>query len=125
MFGTTLEGIPEAPPQNVNCIPLTSQSIKISWLEPPLQFHGGAIQGYKILYTPINYDDDISVTNEVKRTSNLETYLHALHKATNYSVRILAYTASGDGVSSQKSYCKTLEGTAKTHYCLKNKFIEL
>lgn len=104
-----MEGVPEAPPQNVNCIPLTSQSIKISWLEPPLQFHGGAIQGYKILYTPISYDNDISITNEVKRTSNLETYLHALHKAMNYSVRILAYTASGDGVPSQKIYCKTLD----------------
>lgn len=107
IFGTTLEGVPEAPPQNVNCISLTSQSIKIAWNEPPLQFHGGVIQGYKILYTPLGYDDDMVVTNEVKRTSNLETYLHALHKAMNYSVRILAYTSSGDGESSQPIYCKT------------------
>lgn len=109
VVGTTLEGVPEAPPQHVSCVPLTSQSIKISWLEPPIQFHGGAIQGYKILYTPLSLDTEISVTNEVKRTSNLETYLHALHKAMNYSVRILAYTASGDGVPSQKIYCKTLD----------------
>lgn len=107
IIGITMEGVPEAPPQNVNCIALTSQSIKISWFEPPLQFHGGVIQGYKILYMPLGYDDDISITNEVKRTSNLETYLHALHKAMNYSVRILAYTSSGDGVSSPTIYCKT------------------
>ncbi|XP_031617665.1 Down syndrome cell adhesion molecule-like protein Dscam2 isoform X3 [Contarinia nasturtii] len=107
VFSTTLEGVPQAPPQNVNCTSLTSQSIKIWWLEPPLQFHGGVIQGYKILYTPVSYDDNIAVTNEVKRTSNLETYLHALHKATNYSVRILAYTSSGDGEISQSIYCKT------------------
>ncbi|XP_055315179.1 cell adhesion molecule Dscam2 isoform X2 [Sitodiplosis mosellana] len=107
VYGTTLEGVPEAPPQNVNCIALTSQSIKISWLEPPLHQHGGVIQGYKILYTPLSYDDDILVTNEVKRTSNLETYLHALHKAMNYSVRILAYTSSGDGEPSNSIYCKT------------------
>lgn len=45
--------VPEAAPQNVNCTALSSQSLKISWLEPPLQFHGGIIQGYKILYRPI------------------------------------------------------------------------
>lgn len=45
VFGTTLEGVPEAPPQNVNCLALGPQSIKISWQEPPLQFHGGVIQG--------------------------------------------------------------------------------
>lgn len=44
---------------------------------------------------------------EIKRTSNLETYLHTLHKATNYSIRVLAYTSSGDGVSSSPVYCIT------------------
>lgn len=107
VFATTLEGVPEAPPQNINCGALTSQSIKISWREPPLALHGGIIQGYKILYTPVSYDDDIPIANEVKRTSNLETYLHALHKAMNYSVRILAYTSSGDGEPSNPIYCKT------------------
>lgn len=53
LFGTTLEGVPEAPPQNVACSPLSSQSIKISWVEPVLHHHGGIIQGYKILYRPL------------------------------------------------------------------------
>ncbi|XP_073816744.1 Down syndrome cell adhesion molecule 3 isoform X3 [Musca autumnalis] len=53
IFGTTSEGVPEAAPQHVNCTALSSQSLKVSWLEPPLQFHGGIIQGYKILYRPI------------------------------------------------------------------------
>lgn len=53
VLATTLEGIPEAPPQNVNCTSLSSQSIKISWQEPPTQFHGGIIQGYKVLYRPM------------------------------------------------------------------------
>lgn len=107
IYATTLEGRPEAPPQNTNCNALTSQSIKISWQEPPLQFHGGVIQGYKILYEPVSYDDDVLIMNEVKRTSSLETYLHALYKATNYSVRVLAYTSSGDGEPSAPIYCLT------------------
>lgn len=56
VYGTTLEGVPEAPPQNCNCSALSSQSIKISWTEPPLQFHGGIIQGYKILYRPLVHE---------------------------------------------------------------------
>lgn len=53
MYGITVEGTPEAAPQNVNCSALSSQSIKIVWQEPPLQFHGGIIQGYKIVYRPL------------------------------------------------------------------------
>lgn len=52
-FGTTLEGAPEAPPQNVSCASLSSQSIRIAWTEPVLQYHGGVILGYKIVYRPL------------------------------------------------------------------------
>ncbi|XP_034127416.1 Down syndrome cell adhesion molecule-like protein Dscam2 isoform X1 [Drosophila guanche] len=107
IFGTTAEGVPEAAPQNVNCTALSSQSLKISWQEPPLQFHGGIIQGYKILYRPIVHQIDFPAKLEIKRTSNLETYLHTLHKASNYSLRVLAYTATGDGLASQPLYCQT------------------
>lgn len=47
--------------------------------------------------------------SEIKRTPNLETYLHTLFKATNYSIKVLAYTSSGDGVSSSAVYCSTEE----------------
>lgn len=107
VYATTLEGRPDAPPQNINCNALTSQSIKIWWHEPPLQFHGGVIQGYKISYAPVSYNNDVQIMNEVKRTSSLETYLHALQKAANYSVRVLAYTSSGDGEPSVPIYCHT------------------
>lgn len=53
VIGTTLEGVPEASPQNVNCTSLSSQSIKVSWVEPPAQYHSGIIQGYKIIYRPL------------------------------------------------------------------------
>ncbi|KAH8382248.1 hypothetical protein KR009_002562, partial [Drosophila setifemur] len=107
IFGTTAEGVPEAAPQNVNCTALSSQSLKISWQEPPLQFHGGIIQGYKILYRPIVHQIDFPAKLEIKRTSNLETYLHTLLKASNYSIRVLAYTATGDGLASLPLYCQT------------------
>lgn len=55
----------------------------------------------------IHFAVDFPAKLEIKRTSNLETYLHTLHKATNYSIRVLAYTATGDGIASQPLYCQT------------------
>lgn len=46
-------------------------------------------------------------SNEVKRTSSVETYLHGLLKFTNYSIRLLAYTSVGDGVVSDPVFCTT------------------
>ncbi|XP_055385270.1 cell adhesion molecule Dscam2 isoform X2 [Condylostylus longicornis] len=107
VFGTTSEGVPEAPPQNVTCSSQSSQSVRITWQEPPLQYHGGIIQGYKILYRPIVKRIDFASKLEIKRTSNLETTLHTLHKATNYSIKILAYTSTGDGMASPALFCIT------------------
>lgn len=39
----------------------------------------------------------------------METYLHALLKATNYSIRVLAYNAAGEGLTSLPIYCSTDE----------------
>jgi Down syndrome cell adhesion molecule len=39
----------------------------------------------------------------------METYLHGLMKATNYSIRVLAFTSTGDGLHSISVYCSTDE----------------
>ncbi|XP_021937228.1 Down syndrome cell adhesion molecule-like protein Dscam2 isoform X2 [Zootermopsis nevadensis] len=104
----TQEGVPEAPPQNVACSPLSSQSVKVTWSPPPANQHGGLLQGYKVIYRPVQKDSIIRLaSSEVKRTSSVETYLHGLLKFTNYSVRLLAYTSVGDGVVSDTVYCAT------------------
>ncbi|CAG9760391.1 unnamed protein product [Ceutorhynchus assimilis] len=59
IIGTTKEGVPEAPPQDIICSEISSQIIKISWKLPPPHLHGGMIQGYKILYKPIENEFDI------------------------------------------------------------------
>lgn len=53
IIGTTREGVPEAPPEDVACSQISSQSMKLSWTPPPVAFHGGHIQGYKIYYRPV------------------------------------------------------------------------
>ncbi|CAG9581989.1 unnamed protein product, partial [Danaus chrysippus] len=104
---TTLEGVPEAAPSHVSCSALSSSSLKISWNAPPPALRGGIVQGYKIIYAPISITH--SEGAEMKRVSTTETYLHTLHKYSNYSVQVVAYTAAGDGKRSAPVYCMTEE----------------
>ena len=48
----TAEGIPEQPPQDTTCTTLTSQTIRVSWVSPPLTAANGIIKGYKVVYGP-------------------------------------------------------------------------
>lgn len=57
IVGTTKEGVPEAPPLDVTCSQISSQSMRVSWLPPPLGQHGGIIQGYKVYYRPLPNED--------------------------------------------------------------------
>lgn len=44
----TAEGVPEQPPHDTTCTTLTSQSIRVSWVSPPLSAANGVITGYKV-----------------------------------------------------------------------------
>lgn len=46
--------VPDEPPQNVQCSPLTAESLRMSWDPPPVQSHHGTILGYKIHYKKMN-----------------------------------------------------------------------
>lgn len=104
----TLESVPSAPPQSVNCVALTSQNIQVTWQSPPKQNLHGVIQGYKLLYEPINIDMDYGA-RETKITSALSTVLHGLQPYTNYSVQVLGFTRAGEGVASSIVSCITEE----------------
>lgn len=95
----TAEGVPEQPPHDTTCTTLTSQTIRISWMSPPLSAANGVITGYKVIYGPSDtwYDEN---TKDTKITSSSETILHGLKKYTNYSMQVLAFTSGGDGVKS-------------------------
>lgn len=53
--------MPETPPTQVSCVPLSSQSVKVSWSAPPPHQHGGIIQGYKVYYRPVPTDNSKSI----------------------------------------------------------------
>lgn len=54
---------------------------------------------------------------ETKVTTALRTVLPGLHKFTNYSISVLAFTASGDGVKSIPIFCRTEEDGKDTLNC--------
>ncbi|XP_015172315.1 PREDICTED: Down syndrome cell adhesion molecule-like protein Dscam2 isoform X34 [Polistes dominula] len=102
----TAEGVPEQPPHDTTCTTLTSQTIRVSWMSPPLSAANGVITGYKVIYGPSDtwYDEN---TKDTKITSSSETILHGLKKYTNYSMQVLAFTSGGDGVKSAPIHCQT------------------
>ncbi|XP_068893053.1 cell adhesion molecule Dscam1 isoform X5 [Tenebrio molitor] len=104
----TLEDAPTLPPLNVQCSVLSAQSLHISW-EPPLpEGRNGIIQGYKVTYHSAGewFDND---DQQTKIISQLRTTISGLRKHTNYSMTVLAFTSSGDGVRSEPTYCQTEE----------------
>ncbi|CAH2991217.1 unnamed protein product [Chilo suppressalis] len=102
----TAEGAPSAPPQDVLCTTLTAQTIRVSWISPPLAAANGLIKAYKVIYGPSEtwYDEK---TKDTKITASSETILHGLKKYTNYSMEVLATTNGGDGVRSTPIHCQT------------------
>ncbi|XP_076173897.1 Down syndrome cell adhesion molecule 1 isoform X35 [Ptiloglossa arizonensis] len=114
----TAEGVPEQPPHDTTCTTLTSQTIRVSWMSPPLSAANGVITGYKVIYGPSDtwYDEN---TKDTKITSSSETILHGLKKYTNYSMQVLAFTSGGDGVKSAPIHCETEQDAPEAPIAIK------
>ncbi|CAD7088390.1 unnamed protein product [Hermetia illucens] len=102
----TAEGTPSVPPSDTTCTTLTSQTIRVMWVSPPLESANGVIKTYKVVYAPTDlwFDDK---NKDYKRTGQTETVLHGLKKFTNYTIQIAATTSGGDGVRSAPIHCQT------------------
>ncbi|XP_073812160.1 Down syndrome cell adhesion molecule 1 isoform X33 [Musca autumnalis] len=102
----TAEGTPSQPPSDTSCTTLTSQTIRVSWVSPPLESANGVIKTYKVVYAPSEewYDE---TKRHYKKTASSDTVLHGLKKYTNYTMQVLATTAGGDGVRSAPIHCQT------------------
>ncbi|KRF98075.1 uncharacterized protein Dwil_GK22019, isoform AL [Drosophila willistoni] len=102
----TAEGTPSQPPSDTACTTLTSQTIRVSWVSPPLESANGVIKTYKVVYASSDewYDE---TKRHYKKTASSDTVLHGLKKYTNYTMQVLATTAGGDGVRSVPIHCQT------------------
>ncbi|KAK4877583.1 hypothetical protein RN001_010089 [Aquatica leii] len=106
----TMEDVPSAPPEDMRCAALTSQSLQVSWQPPPTEHCNGLLQGYKLTYEPV-IDDNWRGSDEIetRKTTALTTVITGLRKFTNYSMHVLAFTKVGDGVLTTVTYCQTEE----------------
>ncbi|KAG5318479.1 DSCL protein, partial [Acromyrmex heyeri] len=108
VVASTLEDVPSSPPQDVRCTALSSTSLQVSWESPPDSSLNGILKGYKVMWENMDALTE-SVKPEMKITTALTVGLHGLEKYTNYSIQVLAYTRTGDGIASSPLYCVTEE----------------
>ena len=84
---------------------MTSTSIKVTWAPVKFQDQNGIIKGYKVIYRALPNGTNVT---KVVDAENVLT-IGGLNEFTNYSIRVLAFTAVGDGPLSVAQVKQTLE----------------
>uniref|UniRef100_A0A3B4YMV0 Sidekick cell adhesion molecule 1 n=1 Tax=Seriola lalandi dorsalis TaxID=1841481 RepID=A0A3B4YMV0_SERLL len=109
----TLQGVPTAPPQEVEVVAINSTTIRFTWNPPPQQFINGINQGYKLLVWPEQSPEDIIiVTITPDYPGSRHTGLvSGLKKFTWYFGATLCFTTPGDGPRSTPTLLQTHEDT--------------
>ncbi|UYV70833.1 hypothetical protein LAZ67_8000776 [Cordylochernes scorpioides] len=99
----TLEDVPSEPPQQVQCAPLTSQSLQVTWAAPPPASIHGVMQGYRVSFR-LEGEEEAG-----RNTTDHELKLSGLLKYANYSLTVAAFNHKGLGQASPPVHCRTLE----------------
>ncbi|XP_061575564.1 protein sidekick-1-like isoform X2 [Cololabis saira] len=109
----TLQGVPTAPPQEVEVVAVNSTTIRFTWNPPPQQFINGINQGYKLMVWPEQSPEDVTiVTITPDYPSSRHTGLvNGLKKFTWYFSSTLCFTTPGDGPRSLPTLLQTHEDT--------------
>ncbi|XP_041838887.1 protein sidekick-1-like isoform X2 [Melanotaenia boesemani] len=109
----TLQGVPTAPPQEIEVVAINSTTIRFTWNPPPQQFINGINQGYKLLVWPEQSPEDVTiVTITPDYPSSRHTGLvSGLKKFTWYYGSTLCFTTPGDGPRSSPTLLQTHEDT--------------
>ena len=107
-----LSAEPSGRPEQVTLSDVTSTSIKVTWTAVKVDDQNGIIKGYKVIYQALSDGKkDIVFLNISVEKQNAEQslMLKELNEFTNYSIRVLAFTAVGDGPLSVAQFKQTLE----------------
>ncbi|MBN3277397.1 SDK1 protein, partial [Polyodon spathula] len=107
----TLQGVPTAPPQNVETKALTSTTVEFSWNPPPQQFINGINQGYKLLAWPEDSPDTVTIVTITPdfHGTRILGYITGLKKFSWYLTSVLCFTTPGDGPRSSQQLVQTFE----------------
>ncbi|KAM6972344.1 protein sidekick-1-like [Aplochiton taeniatus] len=109
----TLQGVPTAPPQDVEIVALNSTTIRFTWNPPPQQFINGINQGYKLLLWPEQSPQAITVVTITPDYpgSRHTGLVNGLKKFTWYLGSALCFTTPGDGPRSPPTLLQTHQDT--------------
>ncbi|KAL1005202.1 hypothetical protein UPYG_G00055910 [Umbra pygmaea] len=109
----TLQGVPTAPPQDVDVTAVNSTTLRFTWNPPPQQFINGINQGYKLLVWPENSPQAVTVATITPDFpgSRLSGLVVGLQKFTWYFSSVLCFTTPGDGPKSSPILVQTHEDT--------------
>uniref|UniRef100_A0A6Q2ZJC6 Sidekick cell adhesion molecule 1a n=1 Tax=Esox lucius TaxID=8010 RepID=A0A6Q2ZJC6_ESOLU len=107
----TLQGVPTAPPQNVEVTAVNSSALRFTWNPPPQQFINGINQGYKLLVWPEHSPGDVTVVTITPDYpgARLGGFIVGLRKFTWYFGSALCFTTPGDGPKSSPTLVQTHE----------------
>ncbi|XP_031981547.1 protein sidekick-1 isoform X2 [Corvus moneduloides] len=106
----TLQGVPTAPPQNVQVEAVNSTTIQFLWNPPPQQFINGINQGYKLLAWPVDAPESVTVVTIAPDFHGVHSgCITNLKKFTTYYTSVLCFTTPGDGPRSPPQLLRTLE----------------
>ena len=72
----------------------------MTWGKVPEGYVHGILQGYRVFYSEMTADKNISYVNVTTDPENRQLYVTGLKKFTKYSVKVLAFTRKGDGAVS-------------------------
>ncbi|KAM4022493.1 receptor-type tyrosine-protein phosphatase F isoform 13-T14 [Anomaloglossus baeobatrachus] len=105
----TAQSTPSAPPQDVECTSLSSTSIRVSWVAPPVSSRNGALTRYSLAYQAVAGEDTSRhiMDNIPPDFSSLE--IKDLEKWTEYRVWVRAHTDVGAGPESPAVIVRTDE----------------
>ncbi|XP_050537388.1 cell adhesion molecule Dscam2 isoform X2 [Daktulosphaira vitifoliae] len=101
----TMEDVPSSYPVEVRCTALGSQTLQMNWQPPDTQYWNGIIQGFVVTYDSIDRDDEIEIGS--RKTTSPNIILIGLHKYTNYTLKVAAFTRIGVGENSKPITCST------------------
>ncbi|XP_028409028.1 uncharacterized protein LOC114531613 isoform X2 [Dendronephthya gigantea] len=112
MYGIEVNStsVPNVPPQNFTAVAINTTAISVSWAPVPSSNLNGVFQGYKVLYRKTNenngYSEYLSTTIYAENNKEL---LQGLDIFTNYTLRVLAFTLSGDGFPTDPLIARTFD----------------
>ena len=103
----TGEQAPSSPPRRVQARMLSASTMLVQW-EPPEE-PNGLVRGYRVYYSP-DSRRPLSAWHKHNTDAGLLTTVGSLLPGITYSLRVLAFTAVGDGPPSPTIQVKTQQG---------------